>query len=114
MLIVENDRNILADTENITCKAKWKTMEKGYYYKCDCGGEVLVIEPEITHVDNDKSFLYLNLSIWYMGGNGKLSWFERLRYCWYILTRGRAYADEIILGLDEIERLQRDLGEILF
>jgi hypothetical protein len=87
-------------------------MEK-YYYTCDCGTEMLVIEPEIDAIDENRKLFFLNLSIWLYGYNSKPSWYERLRHCWHILKTGQNYADEIILSYAQAEKLSQDLHFIL-
>lgn len=65
------------------------------FVKCDCGSESLNIEYDKT----DESFY---VSIWkYSNASSRLTWWDRLRFIWNILTTGKPYEDEIILSRDK-------------
>lgn len=87
-------------------------MNKEYYYKCDCGAEILMIEPEIDKIDDDKSLFFLNVSIWLQGYDNKPSLYEKLRHCYHILKTGNNYSDQIILNFEQAEKLYCDLRDI--
>lgn len=84
-----------------------------YCYKCDCGSEMLIVEPEINIIDKDKHLFFLNVSIWLFGYNSSPTLFEKLRHCWYILKTGQNYSDQIILSLASAKQLSEDLSNIL-
>lgn len=88
-------------------------MDKEYHYKCDCGTEMLVMEPEIDRMNEGKSLFFLNLSIWLLGYDNKPSLFQRLRHCYHILRTGKNYSDQIILDFEQADKLCDDLCGIL-
>jgi len=89
-------------------------MLKNYYYKCNCGSEVLNIELETDRINDENMVVYLNLSIWLMGHNNhKSSLYEKLRHCYQILRTGKNYADEIILPWEQVIQLSKDLCNIV-
>lgn len=98
--------------QNIGLLIDVTSMDKEYHYKCDCGIEMLVMEPEIDTIDDDKSLFFLNLSIWLQGYNNKPSLHEKLRHCYRILKTGNNYSDQIILNFEQAEKLYRDLHDI--
>jgi hypothetical protein len=82
-------------------------MEKELIIKCDCGSEAVHINS-----DNDKEFGYIDLSIWYLGSNNSLGFWERIKYVWRILTKGRPYGDQICLTKETAEKLGKHLIEV--
>lgn len=80
---------------------------KTKYIKCSCGSELLSLEK----FDDDQ---YVYFSIWERGfnDNNKLTFFERLRWCWKILKSGRPFTDSIVFdgeGMDDIVEAIKDL-----
>ena len=67
-------------------------MKKDIFIPCDCTGEAL-------HITSDEEG-YLYVSIWQRGyaQNNILTWRQRLRYCWQILTKGCPYGDQVVLN----------------
>ncbi len=86
---------------------------KDYRYKCDCGNEMLVLEPEIEVVVENKQLFFLNISIWLCGYNSSPSLWQKLRHCWHILKTGQNYSDQIILSFASAKQLSEDLTNIL-
>ena len=69
------------------------------FIKCECHGEGLGVDYEPK--ENCYYFSY-----WRWGlSNGSLSWKERLRYCWVVLTKGKAFNDELILNQESVDKL---------
>jgi len=97
-------------------KKRWgkhfSTMDKKYYYKCDCGAEMLVMEPDVDKIDDNKSLFFLYLSIWLQGYDNKPTFYEKLRHCYHILKTGKNYSDQIILSFEQANKLYRDLHDI--
>jgi len=57
-------------------------------------------------VDYDKDEDHYYFSYWQYGfSNRRLSWKERLRYCWNVLVKGKAFNDELILNQQSVDRL---------
>jgi hypothetical protein len=78
-------------------------MNKNYkddYIACSCGTEGLYL---IKYNDEDDVYL----SIWQMGynKNNKLSWYQRLRYVWKIISTGTPYNDQIVLDNDACKKI---------
>lgn len=65
---------------------------KTIFIKCSCGAESLCLEK-----DQEDDLLYV--SIWERGygKDNRLSWRQKIRHCWYVLTKGRPYGDEVVL-----------------
>ena len=69
------------------------------FIKCACEGEGIGIDYD--HEDN-----YYYFSYWSYGlSNKRLSWRERVRYCWTTLTKGKAFNDEIMLDQEAVDKL---------
>ena len=57
-------------------------------------------------VDYDSEDDYYYFSYWSWGlSNNLLSWKERVRYCWNVLTKGKAFNDEIMMSQKEADKL---------
>jgi hypothetical protein len=67
--------------------------------KCACYNELL-------HLEWDEELQQVYASIWgpYLVDT-KLSWRQRLRYCWRILTKGRPYGDQLVLEKSHVAEL---------
>lgn len=65
---------------------------KTTFIKCSCGSESLCLER-----DPDTGELYV--SIWERGcgRDNRYSWRQKIKHCWYVLTEGRPYGDQIVL-----------------
>ena len=76
------------------------------YIQCACSSELISLEqwPEEKQI---------YLSIWERGYryNNKLSFFERLRWCWWILRKGRPFGDCIILNDNNTDEFIEALEE---
>lgn len=68
---------------------------------------------ELFHLEWDEEFEQLNVSIWSpYSTDTRMSWRQRLRYCWRILTKGRPYGDQLILEKQHIAELVDYLIEV--
>lgn len=78
---------------------------KNKYIQCSCGGELISLE---------KWDGGIYLSIWERGyrDNNKLTFFERLLWCWKIIKSGRAFGDCIILDDNKVDELIESLEEL--
>lgn len=73
--------------------------DRSIFIKCECHAEGL-------GVDYDKADDYYYFSYWKCGlSNGRLTWKERLRYCWEVVTKGKAFNDEIMLNQSSVDEL---------
>jgi len=74
-------------------------MTETKFIKCECHGEGMGI-------DYDAEDDYYYFSYWSYGlSNKKLSWKDRLRHCWHVLRKGKAFEDEIILNSKKANEL---------
>ncbi len=66
-------------------------MKKDIFIPCACAGDAL-------HIASDEEG-YLYISIWQRGyaQNNTLTWRQKLKYCWQILSEGRPYGDQVVL-----------------
>jgi len=73
--------------------------DNSIFIKCECHSEGM-------GVDYDDEDNYYYFSYWKSGtSNALLSWRERLRHCWNVLTKGKAFNDEIILKHEATDKL---------
>ena len=78
---------------------KTRKGNSSIFIKCECHGEGMGVD-----YDTDDGYYYF--SYWKHGfSNEKLPLKERLRYCWNVLTKGKAFNDEIILNQESADRL---------
>jgi len=63
------------------------------FFKCECGTHTLETE-------YDDELNQYNFTIWHYGHQGDvpMSFKERVRWCWRILTTGNPWADAVILS----------------
>lgn len=78
-------------------------MNKKVWIDCECGSEGIMLLKDDGMVE---------LSFFQYGHVGKLSWRQRLHFCWRILWRGTPYTDMVILSKEEVEKLQTTLKEL--
>ncbi len=65
---------------------------KTTFIKCSCSSEALCLEK-----DEEDDLLYV--SIWERGAgrDNRYGWLQRIKHCWYVLTKGRPYGDQVVL-----------------
>ena len=74
-------------------------MNKTKTIRCSCYHELL-------HLNWDEEIETLDMSIWApYSTDTKMSWKQRLRYCWQILIKGRPYGDQVVLEKQHIADL---------
>ena len=67
---------------------------------CDCHTEGLVIEEDFDEEYKPMHLFYL--SYWTLGHQGReLGLWDRIRYCWRLLTTGLPYGDMIVMHRDK-------------
>lgn len=66
---------------------------KTTFIQCSCSSEALCLE-------KDQEDDLLHISIWERGygRSNKLTWKQKISYCWRILTKGCPYGDQIVLN----------------
>ena len=75
------------------------------FIKCACESEGLGVD-----YDSEDNLYYF--SYWSCGFSNKiLSIKDRVRYCWKVLTKGKAFNDEIVLTKEDVNRLDNFLLE---
>ena len=75
-------------------------MEKSKFFECDCGTHGLVI-----NIDTNKPVIY-QLSFWNYGHNSnKLTFWQRLKYCFRYLFKNDMLGDHIILSKEKTYQL---------
>ena len=69
------------------------------FIHCSCHGEAMGID-----YDPEDNLYYF--SYWAPGlSNRKLGWKEKLRYCWQVIRKGKAFEDELILTQSGVDTL---------
>ena len=73
------------------------------FIKCACEGEGM-------SVNYDPKDNYYYFSYWSYGlSNRKMSWRQKIRYCWEVLWHGKPFNDELMLTRDQAIRLENFL-----
>ena len=69
------------------------------FIKCECAGEGMSVE----HDPKDDLYYF---SYWSYGiGSEKLSWRQKIRYCWQVLIKGKPFNDELIFKQNQVNEL---------
>ena len=77
-----------------------ENADRTIFIKCACHGEGM-------GVDYDSEDGHYYFSYWSYGlSSRKLSWRQRLRYCWEVLWKGRPFNDELILTKEGVMKLE--------
>lgn len=79
---------------------------KEIYLRCSCGSEIL-------HFEYDADVEMHDVAIFEMlrGAHSQLSWRDRFRYCWQVISKGRAYGDCLMLSRANARKLCEYIGE---
>lgn len=72
-------------------------------FNCECGSEVL----QLVY---DEEFKQLDVSIYSL--HNKLSFIQKLKHCWKVLTTGEPYSDQLILNQQSIADIVDFLIEV--
>lgn len=80
---------------------------KTSFILCDCKSEVLVLEYDDEYNLMELS-IYENLSSY----SHKMSFWQKLRYIYQVLVKGRPYSDQMILNKEQIKHMANFLTSI--
>ncbi|NBQ16940.1 hypothetical protein EBU24_01345 [bacterium] len=81
---------------------------KTLFIPCGCRNEILVIEYDYE-INAADFAIYENITSY----RSKMSFWQRLRYCYQILVHKKPYADQIFLDNKQLKELRDFLKEIL-
>ena len=73
---------------------------KTSFILCDCKSEVLVLE-----YDNEYNLMELSIYENLSSYSHKMSFWQKLRYVYQVLIKGRPYSDQIILTKEQLKDL---------
>lgn len=88
-----------------------KQQNETFTLMCDCNTEAMLVEAEHENGVVDFSFAYLERTDKYNGV--RMGLWQRIRFCWRVLTVGRPYADMVTLNEDKAMNLTRFLVDHL-
>ena len=72
------------------------------FIECSCGTEGIMISND--YMDNKEPVI--DLAFFKYGCNpDKMSLYQKLRYCWRVLSKGEPFMDEIILNKEQTKEL---------
>jgi hypothetical protein len=72
------------------------------FFECDCHTEGVILDSD------DEIPCDIYLAMWEHGSKGsRLSFLERLRWCWNILTKGLPWADQVVMRPSNAEKLAK-------
>jgi len=80
---------------------------KTLYLPCGCSTEILALE-------YDKTYQIADFAIYTHGvfSCGKMSIWQKLRYCWRVLWLGKPFGDAMVLENDQLIVLRDFLNEL--
>jgi hypothetical protein len=79
---------------------KSQQQNKTIFIPCNCKNEILVIE-----YDNELEIADLCIYETLASFSHKLSWKQRLIYCWRVLWTGHPFTDQTILDKKQLKQL---------
>lgn len=69
--------------------------KKELYISCECGSEVMLLE---YYKSSEACVLdEVTIAIYRLGYSKKPNLWQKLKYCWYHLTTGKRYEDQMII-----------------
>ena len=77
---------------------------KTLFIACDCKSEILVIE-----YDHEINMAYLAIYEQNISYKNKMSFWQRLRYCWQVFWNKKPYADQIVLNYQQLNDIKKFL-----
>lgn len=77
------------------------------FYVCNCHNEVLLVEYDHSIKMADVSIFEKSYSF-----KHKMSLWQRVRYCWRVISNKRPYLDEIMLDNQQLVELRNFLNQI--
>lgn len=84
-----------------------KDATKTRFISCECGNEVLLFS-----YDHDINMMDVALYQYRSYAVGKMSLRDKIRYCWQILWKGRAYCDQLVLNRSSLKELKIFLSSL--
>lgn len=80
---------------------------KTLFVPCGCHNEILMIE-------YDHEYKMADVSIYesYVSYNNKMSFWQRIRYCWRVLLHKKPYSDQIMLDNNQLKDLKSFLSAL--
>lgn len=81
--------------------------DKITYIKCECGTEVL-------HLEDDNEMKQIYVSVYTHGSfvDCRLSWKEKFRYCWQVLTKGKPFSDQMVISHETSGKLVEFIKDV--
>ena len=77
-----------------------------HFYQCECGSEGIMMSYE----QEENGLPYIDLAYFQEGfGSRKLSFFQKIRWCYHILKTGNPWHDMVMLNQITAKRLGLDL-----
>ena len=77
-----------------------------HFYPCDCGSEGIMMSYE----NEENGLPYVDLAYYQEGfASRKLSFSERIKWCYHIFQTGNPWCDMVILNQNTAKRLGLDL-----
>ena len=86
------------------------------FIECDCGAEGIMLSTEdcLTDSPRENGQRQIYLAFFQNGWNGKqLSFSQKLRWIWQILTKGIPFGDTVILNIGNALLLKHYLGRFI-
>ncbi len=80
---------------------------KTKFIKCECHEHVMGLMKF-----EDEPLVYLQIYEAGFNANNKLSFWQRLRFCWKTIITGTPYEDQMVLGQNSIRELVDVLNEL--
>lgn len=81
---------------------------KTQFILCDCANEILFVEYDEEYEMADIAIFETRSSF-----EASKSWYQKLRYCYRILTGKDAYSDQMMLTKDQMRQLKDFLESVL-
>lgn len=78
---------------------------KTVFIPCSCKNEILVIE-----YDHEIDLADVAIYEHYVGYSHRLSFWQRLRYCYQVLFHKKPYADQMVLDKNQLKDLKKFLN----
>ena len=84
------------------------------FFKCACSSEAIQVEVEKNYFEM-ACCTEFNFSFWQEGFSFQkiLTFKDKLRWCWQIMTKGIPYTDMVVLNKEEATNLKKFLEEEL-
>lgn len=99
---------IFLEKRKMSSLTKFQSSNSTMFILCDCKSEILVI-------DYDSEIKMADLSIYesHASFSYKMSFWQKIRYIWRVLYRGKPYTDQIILNKEQLLQLKDYIDQIV-